>query len=150
MNDVPAITALRLALLAEEARRPLFAELASNVRHRARRLTAMQVAGCREVVIVATAGPRVIGMLRCVAVSGSPLVRNGRHAVLTTAYVRRAFRRRGVLARLLRAADAWCRARGLCDMRLHCAVENTVGNATWSALGFSPVEIRHRRFVPVA
>jgi GNAT superfamily N-acetyltransferase len=149
-SDVAAITSLRLALLSEESLRPLSAEPANNVRHRARELTAMQVAGDREIVFVAVTHRRVIGTLRCVAVNGSPLLRDVRHAILTTAYVRPKYRRRGVLARMLGAADDWCRARGLRDIRLHCAIGNTDGNAAWSALGFRPVQLRYCRDVPVA
>jgi GNAT superfamily N-acetyltransferase len=139
---------MRLALLAEESGSPLFARLRADVAPRARRLSAAQVARDREVILLAVSGDRDVGMLRCVAARGSRLVRGGEHAVLTSAFVRPEFRRRGVLAALVRAADDWCRIRRLREMRLHCTVENTAADAAWRALGFAPAEILHRRLVP--
>jgi GNAT superfamily N-acetyltransferase len=55
-----------------------------------------------------------------------------------------------VLGTLLRAADDWCRAHGVVEMRLHCSVENTDGDAAWRALGFQPAQVLHRRTVPEA
>jgi GNAT superfamily N-acetyltransferase len=147
-DDEPAITALRLALLAEEARSPLFAHPHPRAAGRARQLSATQVAARNEAVLLALAGTHPVGMLRCSIARGFPLVRDARHAVLTSAYVRPEYRRKGVLRALLSAADEWCRARRLGEMRLRCTVENAGGNAAWESLGFAPAEIVHRRPVP--
>jgi aminoglycoside 6'-N-acetyltransferase I len=55
-------------------------------------------------------------------------------------YVIPAARRRGVLRALLAAAAAWCKSRGLTEMRLHNPADSDVANAAWEALGFTIVE----------
>ena len=54
------------------------------------------------------------------------------------------------LRALVHEAEAWCRLRGLGELRLHCTVENTEGNAAWAALGYDPVEVVRRRVVQEA
>jgi GNAT superfamily N-acetyltransferase len=146
-DDVAAIVDMRLALLREELRAPLHRHAHPDAARRARRLTERQLAGAREVVFVAEIGGAPVGMLRCAMVRASPMVRPSRYALLTTAYVRPAHRRRGVLRVLVRAALRWCRAAGLAEMRLHCALTNHGGASAWRALGFEPAEVLHRRVI---
>jgi GNAT superfamily N-acetyltransferase len=146
--DADAVAALRLALLREEAAHPLFARPRQSAPAIARRLTAAQLADGRQVTLVAVDGTRIIGVLRCASARGPALTTPRRFALVTTVYVRPAYRRRGVLRELVRAADAWARGRGLTEMRLHCGIGNAAGQATWAALGFTPVEVLHRRRLP--
>jgi GNAT superfamily N-acetyltransferase len=148
-EDVPALTALRLALLREEGKSPLFAHPRADAAARARQLSASQIAGIREAVFVAERQGSIVAMLRCVVSRGAPLVRGSRHGLLTSAYVRPSARRQGVLAALVKAAEEWCRSRGLRELRLHCTVENIGGNAAWTALGFTAAEVLLRREIPV-
>lgn len=150
LADAAALTVLRLALLREERRNPLFAQPHPAAAARARQLTETQLKHEREIVLMAYREARLVGMLRCVEARGSPLVRRSRHAVLTTAYVRPGQRRRGVLRALVSAAEQWCRAGGLSEMRLHCALTNVPGTAAWRSLGFDPVEVLHRRLLTSA
>jgi GNAT superfamily N-acetyltransferase len=148
--DADAVATMRLALLAEEGRSPIFAPLRSDADRLARELTMAQLAAPQQVILLALNAERAVGMLRCVIRNGSRLVSAGPHAFLTSAYVRPGWRRRGVLRALLQAADGWCRAHGLREMRLHCTVENATGNVAWKSLGFTPAQILHRRNVPGA
>jgi GNAT superfamily N-acetyltransferase len=144
-RDAAEVAALRLALVAEESPG---ARVSPGLEARARRLSAAHIGAEGDVTLLAIVSGRIAGMARCVEVSGAALARPSRYAVLTSAFVRPAFRRRGVLRALLGAADAWCRARRIGEIRLHCRLANDGGQAAWSALGFSPVEIRYRRAVP--
>jgi ribosomal protein S18 acetylase RimI-like enzyme len=78
---------------------------------------------------------------------GSPLLDPQRYGYVASVYVVPEARRAGVLRTLLAAAERWCAARGLDEMRLHTASDNDVGNAAWDALGFDVVE--HLRIRPV-
>jgi GNAT superfamily N-acetyltransferase len=54
-------------------------------------------------------------------------------------------RRTGVLSALVDAAERWCDARGITEMRLHNASGVRMAEDTWSALGFEVVEQVRRR-----
>lgn len=146
-EDVPALTTLRLALLREEGKSPLFAHPRADAAARARQLSASQVTGMREAVFVAERHGSIVAMLRCVVSRGSPLVRGTHHGLLTSAYVRPTARRQGVLAALVKTAEEWCRSCGLHELRLHCTVENADGQAAWTALGFTAAEVLMRRAI---
>jgi GNAT superfamily N-acetyltransferase len=147
--DAAVITELRLALLDEEREHPLFTDPPPDVSRRARALTDHQLDGQRETFFLALdEAVAVVGMLRCVEVRGSPLAGPPSFAMVTSAYVRPGHRRRGVLRALVAAADDWCRSRRLGEMRLHCGLTNGSGNASWDSLGFAPVEVLRRRYVP--
>lgn len=150
LRDVTAIAALRLDLLREEALNPMFADPHPDATRRALRLTRSQLANPAQVFFVALRGPHAIGLLRCRVVRRTPLVAGTRQAMVTTAYVVPAERRRGVLRALLAAADRWCRRRHLSGMRLQCALSNDAGRRTWEALGFKPAELLYLRAVPPA
>lgn len=139
------MTSLRLALLAEERDNPVFADPHPQAAARAERLSAAQLASHAQAMLVAWEGSRAVGLLRCVEASATPLAREARLAMLTTAYVDPDYRRRGVLRALVLAAERWCRARGLAEMRLRCGVGNGVGAAAWRALGFTPAEVVYHR-----
>lgn len=155
-RDAAAVTDLRVALLLAEAAPERPAAPRARVERRARRLTESQLAdaqrrGSRQALFVAedlARGEHVVGVLRCVVVRSSSFALPGRYALVTTAFVQPAYRRRGVLRRLLRAADAWARGSGIAEMRLHCAVRNQVGSLAWAALGFAPIETLYQRLVP--
>jgi ribosomal protein S18 acetylase RimI-like enzyme len=145
MDDLEAVVALRLQLLAEEARSPLFARPRPDIAEQAVLLTQAQLASRTDAIFLATEGDSAIGLLRCSISRGPRLVRPSRYGFITSAYVHPAHRRRGILRAMLTKGEAWCRARGLREVRLHCTVENTEGNASWEALGYRPAEIVRRR-----
>lgn len=132
--DAAVIEALRQALRHEDG--------AAAPALSARRTTAGSRGG-RQVTLLAEQAGRVVGVLRCTARSAA----SGRFGWVSTVYVAPGRRRRGVLRALLSAADAWCRRRGLAEMRLHCTVGNAEGNAAWTALGFTPSRVLYRRAV---
>jgi GNAT superfamily N-acetyltransferase len=143
-RDVATVAALRLALVTATGRPP---RGSPRLAQRARRLTAAHIGREGDVTFLAVARGRVIGMVRAVEVRGAALAGPARYAVLTSAYVRPGFRRRGALRALVSAADAWCQSRRLGELRLHCAAGNDGGNAAWSALGFAAADVRYRRGV---
>jgi GNAT superfamily N-acetyltransferase len=148
IRDLEDVTSLRLALLREEAGNPLFADPHPDASRRALRLTRLQLGTPGQVLLVATRGDAIIGMLRCREVRRTPLVNGSRQAIVTTAYVLPAERRAGVLRALLLAADRWCRRRRLSGMRLHCSLNNAGGRRAWESLGFGAAELLYVRTIP--
>lgn len=146
--DLPVVLELRLALLHEHGDSPLYGRLRPDVRRRAERLYAVQLASPDEVIFLAELDGDVVGILRCLAAQGAPLLLPERYGYISSVYVRPAARRRGVLRALLEAAEGWCRERGLEELRLHNAVENDEANATWEAFGFRAVEVLRARPLP--
>ncbi|MCC6773458.1 MAG: GNAT family N-acetyltransferase [Gemmatimonadaceae bacterium] len=143
--DLEIVVALRLRLLAEEARNPAVALSLTDLHEHARQLSERQLASPTDVIFLATQRDAALGMLR-VAVSRPPrLVRPQPYGFMTSAYVVPSYRRAGVLRALVRAGEAWCRARGLGEVRLHCTVDNAPGNASWEALGYGVAELVRRR-----
>jgi ribosomal protein S18 acetylase RimI-like enzyme len=145
--DLDTVVRLRLALLREHAGNPVYGRLRADAPERARRLFAAQLASSREVTFLAERDERVVGILRCIESVGSPLLEPDRYGYVASVYVVPAARREGVLHALMDAAVAWCEPRGLDELRLHSAADNTTGNAAWSALGFVVAE--HLRVRPV-
>jgi GNAT superfamily N-acetyltransferase len=139
-RDLEAVIDLRLALLREHPDHPVYGRLRPDVGARARALFAAQLRSTTEVIFLAELDGEVAGVLRCVESIGSPLLEPARYAYVSSAYVRPASRRRGVLRALVRAADRWARARGLDQMRLHNVAGSASAEGAWAALGFSVVE----------
>ena len=142
VRDVPAIAAMRLALITEERHGT---PLPASAERRARRLSAVHVRGGGEITLLAVVGAQIVGTMRCTEAGGASVLSGDRHAAITSVFVRPGFRRRGVVRALLNAAEAWCQERAIAELRLHCAIDNADGNAAWSALGFVPWEVRYRR-----
>jgi ribosomal protein S18 acetylase RimI-like enzyme len=143
--DLDTVVGMRLALWKEEARSALFADPHPDAAARARQITASQLLDDDQVFLLAISGTEAVGALRCTVTHGSPMLRQAARGFLSAAYVRPAFRRRGVLRTLVAAAEAWCRERDAHDLRLHCTPENVEGNAAWEALGFGVVEVVRQR-----
>jgi GNAT superfamily N-acetyltransferase len=139
-KDLPAIHALRLALLREHAHNAIYGRLRPDVEARAAKLFAAQLLAPNEVIYLAELGGETVGVLRCIHSSGSPLLEPAQYAYVSSVYVVPKARERGVLRSLLAAADDWCTARGLDEMRLHNAADNPLANAAWEALGFEVAE----------
>jgi GNAT superfamily N-acetyltransferase len=139
-RDLEAVVALRLALLREHPEHPVYGRLRADVTARARELFAAQLRSPMESIFLAESGGEVAGILRCVESIGSPLLEPARYAYVSSVYVRPELRRRGVLRALIRAAERWCRPRGLEQMRLHNVAGSAMAEAAWSSLGFAVVE----------
>jgi ribosomal protein S18 acetylase RimI-like enzyme len=140
------IVELRLALVREHGQSPIYRRLRPDAADRARRLFATQLRSPNEVLFLAERRGNVVGILRCVQMSGLPLLFPALHGYISSVYVVPAARRQGVLRALLASAIKWCEARGLTEIRLHNAVENAAANAAWESLGFRIAEhLRVRR-----
>ncbi len=143
--DLDAIAELRLALLREYPHHVIYGRLHPDAEARAPVLSERQLASSRDAFFLAEAGGHAVGLLRCTESEASPLLLVERFAYLSSVYVRPAYRRRGILRAMLRDAEAWCRDRGIGDMRLH-NVPGGAAAAVWTALGFDVVEeVRVRR-----
>ena len=140
VHDLDAVMELRLALLREHAEHPVYGRLRTDVSQRARELFATQLRSTSESIFLAECEGIVAGILRIVDSIGSPLLDPARYAYVSSVYVRPDARRRGVLRAMLNAADAWSRARGLTQMRLHNVVGSASAEGAWAALGFAVVE----------
>ena len=104
----------------------------------------------KRLIFLAEQDEAVVGILRCVESIGSPLLEPARYAYVSSVYVRPEARRHGVLRALMKAAEAWSRARGLEQMRLHNVSGSPSAEGAWSALGFEVVEHVRVRSVPSA
>lgn len=144
-DDLETIVALRLQLLAEESRSPLFANPRRDAEEQARSITRTQLSSRTDVIFLAEHEGTAVGLLRCAISNAARLVRPSRYGFVTSVFVVPAFRRHGVLRALVREAETWCRQRGLNELRLHCTVENSDGNAAWESLGYEAAEIVRRR-----
>jgi aminoglycoside 6'-N-acetyltransferase I len=147
-SDLDAIVLLRMALLHEEAKSNLVARLRPDAPQRARALFAAELASERGITLLASIAGQAIGVVRCSTSRSAELVSPSRYAYLSWAWVRPEYRRQGVLRALVAAAEQWSRERGLSEMRLRVTMDNAVGDAAWSALGFAPVELVRRRPIP--
>jgi GNAT superfamily N-acetyltransferase len=148
MRDLESVVALRIALLREHPDHPIYGRLRTEIDRRARDLFASQLRATNETILLAELDDAVVGILRCVESTGSPLLEPARYAYVSSVYVRPASRRRGVLRALLAEAERWCRPRGLSEMRLHNVAGSTAERA-WDAMGFAIVEqVRLRHLEP--
>ncbi len=145
VDDLRIVLELRLALLAEHSDSLLYGRLRKDVRERARRLYRAQLISQGEVIFLAAIGDETVGVLRCIDAVGSALLEPPRYGYISSVYVRPASRRSGVLHALMSAAESWCEARGLDELRLHNDAKNAVGGATWERLGFKVVEVLRSR-----
>jgi ribosomal protein S18 acetylase RimI-like enzyme len=146
-RDLSVVVELRLALLHEHRSNLIYRRLRADAPARARRFFAAQLRSPNEVVLLAEVGEEVVGILRCVQSGGLPLLFPAQYGYISSVYVVPAARRRGVLRALLAEAAAWCKSRGLTEMRLHNPADSEVANAAWEALGFRIVE--HLRVCPL-
>jgi ribosomal protein S18 acetylase RimI-like enzyme len=140
MADLATVVELRLALLREHSENPIYRRLRPDAPARASRLFAAQLRCENEVIFLAESEGAAVGILRCVASAGLPLLFPAKHGYISSVYVVPTARRHGVLRALFTAAIGWCREHGLREVRLHNAVENETANAVWDALGFRVVE----------
>jgi GNAT superfamily N-acetyltransferase len=145
LDDLSAIVELRLALLREYNDNPLYGNLRPDVEDRAHTLYRAQLASTHDTIFVAEIDGRIVGVMRCVDTPSSPLFFPERYCYVSSVYVRPTERRKGVLRALLAAADRWCEANGIAEMRLHNSATAVVAEQAWSALGFEIVEHVRRR-----
>jgi len=144
-DDLDAVVELRLSLLREYGDHPLYGRLHPDVRRRAFELYRTQLASTSETMFVAVRDGDIVGVLRCVDAPSSPLLMPEHYCYVSSAYVKPDLRRTGVLSALVDAAERWCDARGITEMRLHNASGVRMAEDTWSALGFEVVEQVRRR-----
>ena len=139
-EDLPTVVALRLSLLREHADHPIYGRIRADAATRARELFATQLDSSGEVMFLAERAGKIVGILRCIESTGSPLLNPGRYCYVSSVFVTPESRRTGVLHALLDHATAWCMERGLDEMRLHSVAGDQVSEAAWEALGFGVVE----------
>ena len=148
LADLSTVVELRLSLLRENAKHPVYGRLRRDAEERAIELFARQLESGAEAIFLAERGDEIIGILRCVESIGSPLLEPARYCYVSSVYVRPAARRTGVLRQLMRRAVAWCRDRGLGEMRLHNVASSLEAGAAWDSFGFEVVE--HVRVLKLA
>jgi GNAT superfamily N-acetyltransferase len=125
VNDLDSVVELRVALLREYADHPVYGRLRPDVERRA----------------------RVIGIVRCADVEGSPLLLPDRYGYVTSVYVRPEHRRHGVLHALMTVAEDWARRRGLTELRLHNSTVSAMAQSAWDQLGFEVNEEVRLKFI---
>lgn len=136
-RDFETVIDLRRALRREERpeEEPIDAQLRS--------MTRRQLDAAGQVIFLAEVADEAVGILRCALQAPTELV--VRTAMLTTAYVDPAWRRRGIMTRLVDAAEEWCASHGVHDLRLRNAHDNAAANGAWEALGFRVVQVVRQR-----
>jgi len=147
ITDLDTVISLRLALVREHSNNPVYRRMRSDAPQRARALYTAQLRSEHEAIFLALRASVAVGILRVVESAGSVLLDPPRYGYLSSVYVAPNARRRGILKALMSAAEDWCEARGLDELRLHSASDNPLSNATWDALGFNVVE--HVRIRPL-
>lgn len=140
IKDLDNIVELRLALVREHSKNPVYKRIRVDADVRARSLYTAQLRSDHEAIFIAERGLSTIGILRIVESAGSVLLDPPRYGYVSSVYVKPECRRRGVLKALLVKAEEWCASRGMDEMRLHSASDSELSNATWDALGFEIVE----------
>jgi GNAT superfamily N-acetyltransferase len=139
-DDLETVVNLRLSLLREHGDHPIYGRIRSDAPSRARELFAGQLDSAGEAMFLAERDGVVVGILRCIESSGSPLLHPARYGYVSSVFVRPEARRSGVLHALVQRAVEWCGERGLAEMRLHSVAGDAVSEAAWGALGFDVVE----------
>jgi GNAT superfamily N-acetyltransferase len=136
-RDFETVIELRRALRREERpnEEPIDAQL--------RAMTRRQLDAAGQVIFLAEVQDTAVGILRCALQAPTELV--VRTAMLTTAFVDPAWRRRGIMTRLVNAAESWCVGHGVYDLRLRNAHDNAAANGAWEALGFHVVQVVRQR-----
>ena len=143
--DIDELVRLRVALIREHAESPMYGRPRQDLEARARVLFTEQLAAGDQACFIADRDGTTIGCLRVRESRGSPLLLPARYGYLSSAYVVPESRRDGVLHILVEHALAWCRARGLVEVRLHVDAINEGAAAAWTSLGFPVAEhLRHR------
>ena len=142
--DLAHVVALRMALLREHSSNPVYARLRPDAPERARRIFAAQLTSTSERIFLAEENGVVVGIIRCVDSTSSPLLEPARYGYISSAYVRPEARRRGALRALVASARTWCAERGLDEVRLNSVAGDEGSNRAWSALGFEIVEHMRR------
>ena len=116
-------------------------ETLKDAEKRAHEMFASQLVSPGEVIFLAERDGEVVGILRCVESLASPLLEPPRYGYVSSVYVTPEARRHGVLRALVASAEAWCRDRGLTEIRLHSVVGDPVSGTAWDRTGFEPVEV---------
>lgn len=150
-RDLETVVALRVALLREYPEHPIYGRLRANPEQLARPLFAAQLDSGSEAMFLAEIDGAAVGILRCVETVSSPLLAPDRYCYVSSAYVKPAHRRQGILRALMAHASDWCRERGLTEMRLHNVGTQKSAVSAWDAVGFEVVEqVRLRKVAPRA
>lgn len=78
--------------------------------------------------------------------SAPPILEETERAEITDVGVRPEWRRRGVARRLVEAAQAWVRERGVARIEIQVAAGNREGQAFWQAMGYGHLmDVLHKR-----
>ena len=144
--DLPALTALWIALTEHHAtEEPLFA-LRPGAEAEARRLLDAQLRDPDSALFV---GERdgALSALCIVRVDRAPPVHaETRRGEITDLFVAPERRRQGLGAALVQAAGVWLEARGVSRVEVRVAARNPQGRAFWRAQGFGDfMDVLHRQ-----
>ena len=152
-TDLATVVRLRRALLRHHRDDPLFGRTHPDLARRLRASTKARLAApaTEGAVFLALEDGVPVGTLAVEAQRANPLLWPERFAYIGGAFVIPAARGRGITRRLVARAERWAREQGLTDVRLDHWSDNPLAAATWTRLGYAPVEVlRLKRLDPPA
>ena len=144
MTDKSRQTTIRAATPGDLAgwldlRRALWPDLSDAVQRDEMTAWRARPDGVVLIAVEATAGDRVVGFAEVGTRSVADGCESSPVAYLEGWYVDAGVRRRGIGAALVRAAEDWARAKGLCEFASDAELANVLSQQAHNALGFKEV-----------
>jgi GNAT superfamily N-acetyltransferase len=101
------------------------------------RLRARALAGPETLTLLARRNGEAVGLLTC-GIAYNFLDYDETFAYVDSGFVVEGLRRGGIGRAMLEHAEAWCRRRGILQLRTTVDGTNEMGQAAWRGLGFRP------------
>lgn len=138
-SDVERLVELRLLLQqhVEESSRSIW-RITEEGRRLLRQKVVDDLAGSGSLVLVAEMGGRIVGFVHGEVMHRTDYLPRSVGSI-STVYVAREFRRRGVGARLIKELCVFFDSEGVEDVTLRYVIGNREAEAFWKKLGFKPV-----------
>jgi GNAT superfamily N-acetyltransferase len=101
------------------------------------RLRGSALSGPETLTVMARRDGKAVGLLTC-GIAHRFLDYDEKFAYVDSGFVVEGLRHDGIGRAMLEVAEAWCRERGILQLRLTVDGTNELGQAAWQGLGFRP------------
>jgi GNAT superfamily N-acetyltransferase len=142
-DDLDALAHLWDAFMREQAALDARATPSDDAPARGRTTLRDAIGSPHALVLVAERAGEPIGFVAGHTRAPSPVYAGSVEAQLTELYVAPPERRQGLAGRLMRAAIAWARERGLSRVRFDVLWANAPSRAVWDRSGYAPVSLTY-------